>query len=88
MLSKTKKTKVIKTTATHAEDTGSSEVQVAILTARIEELASHLKKNDKDKHSRRGLLAMVANRQSHLKYLKAKKPAEYAKVIKVLELKK
>ena len=69
MLSTTKKNKVVKSAAIHDKDTGSSEVQIAILTSRIEELAKHLKKNQKDKHSRRGLLAMVADRQTHIKYL-------------------
>ncbi len=72
MISKTKKAKVIKEVARHATDTGSSEVQVAILTRRIEELASHLKEHKKDIHSRRGLLSMVADRQKHLKYLAKK----------------
>ena len=88
MLSKTKKTKVIKNSAVHGTDTGSTEVQVAVLTSRIEELASHLKKHKKDKHSRRGLLAMVANRQSHLKYLQTKHPKRYSSIVKKLDLKK
>jgi small subunit ribosomal protein S15 len=88
MLSTTKKTKVIKSTAVHDKDTGSPEVQIALLTAKIEELARHLKKHDKDRHSRRGLLAMVANRQTHMKYLQAKHPKRYDAVAKKLELKK
>lgn len=88
MLSTTKKTKVIKNSAVHDKDTGSPEVQIALLTARIEELAKHLKKHDKDKHSRRGLLAMVADRQTQIKYLQAKHPKRYAEIAKKLELKK
>lgn len=88
MISKTKKAKVIKEVARHATDTGSSEVQVAILTRRIEELASHLKDHKKDIHSRRGLLSMVANRQKHLKYLAKNHPKHYSEILKKLELKK
>lgn len=88
MLSTTKKTKVIKGAGVHATDTGSPEVQIALLTARIEELAQHLKKHDKDRHSRRGLLAMVADRQNHLRYLAKKNPKRYSEITKKLELKK
>lgn len=88
MLTKTKKLKTIKAAGVHEKDTGSPEVQVSILTKRIEELASHLKKNQKDKHSRRGLLAMVANRQKHLKYLQKKDVRRYSALLKRLELKK
>jgi small subunit ribosomal protein S15 len=88
MLSTTKKTRVIKSTAVHDKDTGSPEVQIALLTAKIEELAKHLKKHDKDKHSRRGLLAMVADRQTHMKYLQKKFPKRYSEIAKKLELKK
>ena len=88
MLSTTKKTRVIKNSAVHDKDTGSPEVQIALLTAKIEELAKHLKKHDKDKHSRRGLLAMVADRQTHMKYLQKKFPKRYSEIAKKLELKK
>ncbi|MBI5134587.1 MAG: 30S ribosomal protein S15 [Candidatus Taylorbacteria bacterium] len=88
MLSTTKKTKVIKSVGVHATDTGSPEVQIALLTSKIEELAKHLKKHDKDRHSRRGLLAMVADRQTHLKYLEKKHPKRYSEITKKLELKK
>jgi small subunit ribosomal protein S15 len=88
MLSTTKKTKVIKTAGVHDKDTGSPEVQVALLTSKIEELAKHLKKHQKDRHSRRGLLAMVADRQTHLKYLQTKHPKRYSEIAKKLELKK
>lgn len=72
----------------HETDTGSPEAQVAILSRRIEELSSHLKKNNKDKHSRRGLLQMVANRRKHLKYLEKKNTKAYSKLVKELGLKK
>ncbi len=88
MLTKSKKTKIIKETRIHDTDTGSPEVQVAILTKRINELAKHLKKNIKDKHSRRGLLQIVANRQNHLNYLKKKSTRRYNAIIKKLEIKK
>lgn len=72
MISKKKKETIIKDVAKHDKDTGSSEVQVALLTERIEELANHLKKNPKDYHSRRGLLKMVADRRTHQNFLKKK----------------
>jgi len=85
MLTKTKKQKVIRESAVHDKDTGSPEVQISILSKRIDELASHLKKNQKDKHSRRGLLQMVADRRTHLKYLEKKHPARFKAVSKKLE---
>lgn len=88
MLTKQKKAKLIKETAVHATDTGSPEVQVALLTKQIDELTSHLKKHDKDKHSRRGLLQMVADRRTHLKYLEGKDKKRYSALIKKLGLKK
>lgn len=88
MLTKTKKTKVIKDVQVHEKDTGSPEVQVAILSKRIDELASHLKKNAKDNHSRRGLLQMVATRKAHMKYLEKKNPRRYNSLVKKLGLKK
>lgn len=88
MISKTKKARVVKLAQIHDKDTGSAEAQISILTARIEELAAHLKKNQKDNHSRRGLLGMVADRQTHMKYLEKKHPKRYAAVVKKLGLKK
>lgn len=88
MLTKTKKHNTIKEVAVHESDTGSPEVQIALLTRQIEELTTHLKKHAKDKHSRRGLLHMVANRQSHLKYLHKKNPRRYNALTKKLNLKK
>ena len=69
MIRKEDKTAVIEANRTHATDTGSPEVQVAILTARIKELTEHLKVHKKDNHSRRGLLKMVGQRRSMLAYL-------------------
>ncbi len=88
MLTKLKKQRVIKEVAIHDKDTGSAEVQIAILSRRITELTGHLKKHQKDIHSRRGLLQMVANRQTHLKYLQKKNPKRYSAITKKLELKK
>ena len=88
MATKVKKEKVIKEFATKEGDTGSPEVQIALLTKKITELADHLKKNRKDKHSRRGLLQMVADRQSHLNYLKKKNTRRYNAVVKKAGLKK
>jgi len=88
MLTKRKKEKVIKEAGVHDKDTGSPEVQIAILTKRIDELAGHLKKHLKDKHSRRGLLQMVADRRTHLKYLEANDKKRYNAIVKKLELKK
>ena len=87
MLTKKKKTKVIAEHQVHAKDTGSPEVQIAVLTKRIEELAGHLKKHNKDKHSRRGLLQMVADRRTHLGYLKTKNVRRYEAMVKKLDLK-
>jgi len=69
MLTSKQKQNLIKKFKQHEKDTGSSEVQIALLTKRINELAKHLKINAKDNHSRRGLLQMVAKRRDHLKYL-------------------
>lgn len=88
MLTKRKKEKVIKEVAIHDTDTGSPEVQIAVLTKRIGELASHLKKHLKDKHSRRGLLQMVADRRTHLKYLEGSNKRRYNAIVKKLDLKR
>ncbi len=88
MLTKQKKAKTIKETAVHDKDTGSPEVQVALLSKKIDELTSHLRKHTKDKHSRRGLLQMVADRRTHLKYLEGKDKKRYSALIKKLGLKK
>lgn len=88
MLTKRKKTATIKESAVHDKDTGSPEVQVALLSKRIDELTAHLKKHLKDKHSRRGLLQMVADRRNHLKYLETKDKKRYAALLKKVGLKK
>lgn len=88
MLTTKKKQKTITETRIHETDTGSPEVQISILTKRIEELASHLKKNTRDKHSRRGLLQLVATRQSHMNYLQKKDTRRFNSLMKKLEMKK
>lgn len=72
----------------HEKDTGSPEVQISILSKRIDELSKHLKANDKDKHSRRGLLGLVEKRRAHLKYLKKKNAKRYDAIVKKVGLKK
>jgi small subunit ribosomal protein S15 len=74
--------------ATHKGDTGSPEVQVAILTARIENLKSHLETHKQDNHSRRGIVMMVAKRRKLLDYLKKKDEARYTTLIEKLGLRK
>lgn len=88
MLKSTKKSKIIKEYKTHEKDTGSSDVQIAIFSKQIEELAKHLKKHPKDNHSRRGLLKMVVKRRKLLDYLQKEDEKRYKKVIKKLGLKK
>ena len=88
MLTKRKKANEVKKVARHDTDTGSPEVQVAIRTRRIEELSAHLDKNRKDKHSRRGLLGLVAARRTHLKYLEGNNKRVYGKIVRELGLKK
>ncbi len=88
MLTTRKKSGIIKQYKIHEKDTGSSDVQVALLTSRIEELTTHLKKHPKDNHSRRGLLIMVSKRKRLLDYLKNEDEKRYKKIIKELGLKK
>jgi small subunit ribosomal protein S15 len=88
MLDKDTKTKVIEKQKITKGDTGSAEIQVALLTERIKDLTEHLKKNKKDKSSQRGLLLMVARRGRLLKYLKRKDQEKYQKLIKDLGLRK
>lgn len=88
MLTTKKKATVMKNTARHDADTGSPDVQVALLSKQIDELAKHLKKNPKDFHSRRGLLQMVSDRRMHLRYLENNDKRRYNAVIKKLGLKK
>lgn len=88
MLKKTKKTKIIEEYKVHKTDTGSAEVQIAILTEEIKRLTAHLKKHPKDNHSRRGLLGMVSKRKKLLDWLKNEDKRRYNKVVKNLGLKK
>ena len=87
MLDKNKKLKVIKKYQTHEGDTGSSEVQIAILTAEIDELAKHLKTHSHDHSSRRGLLRKVGERRRLLRYLKKENAMSYEDLVKKLKLK-
>jgi len=86
MLSKRQKQSAIKEYARHETDTGSAEVQIALLTKQIKALADHLKKHPKDYHSRRGLLMMVGKRRRFLQYLKRENEKHYEKIVKKLEL--
>ena len=88
MLASEKKGKIIDEFKTHPGDTGSFEVQIALLTARINELTDHLKTHKKDNHSRRGLLLMVGKRRKLLNYLKNSKPEVYEDVLTSLKLRK
>ncbi len=87
MLKKTAKEKIIKKFQIHKNDTGSVEVQVALLTKQIKSLISHLKTNPKDNDSRRGLLTMVNQRKKFLKYLEENEPKKYEAIKKELQLK-
>ncbi len=82
------KEKVVSDYKQHETDTGSSQVQVALLTQRINELTEHFKVHKKDNHSRRGLLKMVAQRRKLLDYLKRKNIGEYHAIIKKLKLRR
>jgi small subunit ribosomal protein S15 len=88
VLEKAKKTETIDNFKTHSKDTGSSAVQIALLTQRINELSEHLLTHKSDFHSRRGLLMMIGARRRHLSYLKKKDPAKYEETIKKLNLRK
>lgn len=88
MISKEKKTEIIATYGRKPGDTGSPEVQIAILTARIAELTEHLKVNQKDHHSRRGLLKMVGKRRALLEYLKKNDIDSYRDLIARLGIRK
>ena len=88
MIRKEEKTAVIEANRTHENDTGSPEVQIAILTARIQELTEHLKVHKKDNHSRRGLLKMVGKRRRLLDYLARKDIERYRALITKLGIRK
>ena len=88
MISKEKKAEIIANYGRKAGDTGSPEVQVAILTYRIKDLTEHLKTNHKDHHSRRGLLKMVGKRRGLLDYIKENDVEEYRALIEKLGIRK
>ena len=88
MITKDQKTSVIEANKTHENDTGSPEVQIAILTARINELTDHLRVHKHDNHSRRGLLMMVGKRRKMLDYLAKKDIERYRAIIAKLGIKK
>ncbi len=83
-----RKAELIKQFATKEGDTGSAEVQVAVLSERIRNLTEHFKTHKQDKHSRRGLMMLVSNRRSQLDYLKSVSTERYAKLISALGLRK
>ena len=88
MPDKVNKQNVIEENRSHEKDTGSSEVQIALLTANINNLTQHFSKNTKDVHSKRGLLKMVMKRKSLMKYLKNKNIKDYENLVKELGLRK
>ena len=88
MLLKEEKNAIMKEYATHEGDTGSPEVQIAVLTRRINELTEHLKVHKKDHHSRRGLLKMVGHRRNLLGYLQKKDIERYRAIIAKLGIRK
>ena len=88
MLLKDEKTAVIEANRLHEQDTGSPEVQIAILTRRINDLTAHLKTHKNDHHSRRGLLKMVGHRRNLLGYLKKKDIERYRAIVEKLGLRK
>ena len=87
-MDKEKKQKIIKKFAKHKDDTGSAEVQIAVLTNRIESLTEHLKQHKNDRHSRRGLLQMIGDRRRLLDYLDKNNSKSYKELIKELNLRK
>ncbi|OGB75325.1 30S ribosomal protein S15 [candidate division Kazan bacterium RIFCSPHIGHO2_01_FULL_49_10] len=87
-LETTKKKKIIGTYQAHNKDTGSAEVQVALLTEKVKELTRHLKVHQKDFHSRQGLFKIVGNRRRLLNYIKTKHPKKYSALIDKLKIRK
>lgn len=87
-VTKDAKKKIVSDFWAKAKDTGSTSVQIAILTAQIENLKDHLLEHKKDNHSRRGIMLMVAKRRKLLSYLKKKDPNKYAEVLEKLNLRK
>ena len=88
MLLKDEKQEIIKSYAVHEGDTGSAEVQIAVLSTRIKQLTEHLKANPKDNHSRRGLQQMVSKRKKFLSYLQKKDINRYRAIVESLGLRK
>jgi small subunit ribosomal protein S15 len=88
MLDKKEKDAIVRKFQTHKDDTGSPEVQVAILSREIDLVSEHLKVHRKDNHSRRGLLQMVGNRRRLLRYLKSEDEKRYEKLVDKLKLKR
>jgi small subunit ribosomal protein S15 len=88
MLDKKDKDNIIKKFQTHKGDTGSPEVQIAILSEEIEQVSEHLKLHKKDNHSRRGLLKMVGNRRRLLRYLREEDKKRHEKIVEKLKIKK
>jgi small subunit ribosomal protein S15 len=86
MLSPKEKETIIKKFQVHKDDTGSPEVQIAILTREVEKVSEHLKQHKKDNHSRRGLLKMVGNRRRLLRYLKAEDEKRFDKLVDRLKI--
>jgi small subunit ribosomal protein S15 len=84
MLTVQKKKNIVKKLGKTESDTGSVEVQVGLLSKKIDELAKHLKVNKKDIHSRRGLIQMISNRRKHMKYLLTKSPKRHTALVKEL----
>ena len=85
-LTKDQKEEVVEKFALHEGDTGSPEVQIALLTKKIEELSEHLKQHKKDNHSRRGLLNMVGKRRRLIQYLKNNEPERHKELAKKLKI--
>lgn len=85
-LSKSEKEAIIQEYGRSPDDTGSPEVQIALLTTRINQLTEHLREHEHDNHSRRGLIKMVGQRRRHLSYLSRNDPERYKRVIKQLGL--
>jgi small subunit ribosomal protein S15 len=87
-LTKTEKTEIVDEYHRHPDDTGSPEVQIALLTKRITRLTEHLRENRHDEHSRRGLLKLVGQRRRHLNYLSREDDAKYREIIGRLGLRR
>lgn len=87
-LTKAEKEDIFKDFGTHASDTGSSQVQIALLTRRIKQLTDHLNAHKHDEHSRRGLLKLVGQRRRQLRYLQQTNPQAYREILERLELRR